>query len=335
MKYGLLNHLHNQAGLINYGDHIQSLAAEQYLPQVDYYVERDRLNAPLEEECNVIMNGWFTYAPQNWPPNSKINPLFLSFHLNERFAGPLLSKPENVEYLKKHSPIGCRDYNTLKRLTEKGIECYYSFCLTTTLDIKYKSEIRNDDILFVDVLYPFDQRMVYKSDPKRILYHLITGRIFTTMNLFKKNRILRSLIPEEVIRKAKKSHQYCSAKLSTKEKFDVARRALKSYASAKCVVTSRIHCALPCLALGTPVLFVYSGLDDDAIHLSRLNGTIDHLNILTTYSKEEINKKFGKVMNVIHPDEIDWNNVPANPTTFKSYSEKLKAKCYEFIASTK
>ena len=35
-----------------------------------------------------------------------------------------------------------------------------------------------------------------------------------------------------------------------------ADRLLDLYAGAKAVVTTRLHCALPCLALGTPVLFV-------------------------------------------------------------------------------
>ncbi len=49
----------------------------------------------------------------------------------------------------------------------------------------------------------------------------------------------------------------------------VAGRLLSIYAHAKCVVTTRLHCAMPSLALGTPILFInravtyqFSGLID-------------------------------------------------------------------------
>ena len=35
-----------------------------------------------------------------------------------------------------------------------------------------------------------------------------------------------------------------------------AQALLNHYQSAACVITSRLHCALPCLALGTPVFVV-------------------------------------------------------------------------------
>ncbi|MEP3822455.1 MAG: hypothetical protein ABJM35_10190, partial [Nonlabens ulvanivorans] len=77
MKYALLKHSHGDAGIVNYGDHIQSLAAKQYLPHVDYYIERDELNAPIPEKVKLILNGWFTYKPENWPPHENIDPLFV------------------------------------------------------------------------------------------------------------------------------------------------------------------------------------------------------------------------------------------------------------------
>ena len=139
MKYALFKHTQNNLGLVNIGDHIQSCAAEQFLPQVDFYVDRDALDAPVKEEAKIIMNGWFTDAPEKWPPNPNLSPLFISFHLQPSSAFVILNKKENVDYLKKHAPIGCRDYSTLQILQDKGIDSYYSFCLTTTLDEKFKS----------------------------------------------------------------------------------------------------------------------------------------------------------------------------------------------------
>ena len=55
------------------------------------------------------------------------------------------------------------------------------------------------------------------------------------------------------------------------------------------------------------------------------------MNILTFQNKEELNSLFGKQMNCYPPDEIDWENPPKNPLTFKKYAESLKKKCKEYI----
>lgn len=331
MKYALLKHSHGDAGIVNFGDHIQSLAAKQFLPKVDYYIERDQLNADVTEKVKLIMNGWFTYKPENWPPHENIIPLFISFHLNPRFSDVIFNNPEAVEYLKKHGPIGCRDFSTLKLMQDHSIDSYFSFCLTSTLDIKYKTQEKSNHIYFVDVLYDFDQRYVYKADPKRILYHTATGRIFKTMNLPKKNKILKAHIPQDIIDQGIVINQFCSNKLSNEEKYQIADETLKKYAKAKLVVTSRIHCALPCLAMGTPVLFLFNGLEDQAGHLSRFKGTVNHLNILTTKPKAEVDALFEADMNVFSPQDIDWNNPPLNPTSNTELSNNLKKRVMDFI----
>lgn len=326
MKYALLEHKHGYAGLTNYGDHIQSLAAKQYLPKVDFYVERDELDNKSYEQAKIIMNGWFTYAPENWPPNENLEPYFISFHLNTN-ADKLLSNKENVEYLKKYAPIGCRDFKTVEVLEKYGIEAYYSFCLTSTLDMKYKSNIHDDKIYFIDPLYMYDQRITYKGAPKRLIYHTLTGKIFDWR---KKKKILESLIPKDIIAQSIERTQFCPQKLSTNDMFNIAEQALSDYSRAKLVVTSRIHCALPCVALGTPVLFILDGLEDPG-HMGRLNGIVDHMNILSAKPQKEINSLFGKNMNVIHPEDIDWNNPPQNPNTHLALAKELKQKCIEFI----
>jgi len=64
VKYGLLTYRTE-----NIGDEIQSIAARQFLPGVDIYVERDSLNNVVsDEKIKLIMNGWFTHKPENWPP---------------------------------------------------------------------------------------------------------------------------------------------------------------------------------------------------------------------------------------------------------------------------
>lgn len=60
----------------NIGDYIQSLAAKQFIPKDKdiTYVHRDYLNN-IDSTSKVIMNGWFTHKPDNWPPSSKTSPI--------------------------------------------------------------------------------------------------------------------------------------------------------------------------------------------------------------------------------------------------------------------
>ena len=331
MKYAVIDNNHSFSNLVNVGDHIQSLAGQQFLPQVDFYVERDRLNDPAYEEAKIILNGWHTYHSENWPPNPKLDPKIISFHINPGLAPAFFSNPKTVAYLKEKGPIGCRDYSTLRLMEEHGIDAYYSFCLTTTLDEKYKTEEKTDKVYLADVFYDYDLRTVYKANPKKLIFHTANGKIFKRLNLPKKKRLLQEHVNSDVLQNAEVIDHIISSKQTSQEKFAIGEEILKKYASAKLVITSRIHAALPCLALGTPVLFLTDGLEKESIHTSRLKGTIDHLNILSTRSKKEIDGIFDNDMNVLHPEDIDWNNPPQNPNTHTALSEKLKETCKAFI----
>ena len=107
MKYGLLTYNENQR-FFNVGDNIQSLAAKQFLPRVDVYVNREKLAEYKGPKLKVIMNGWFTHNIHNWVPSEDIIPLFVSFHINNT-AAPFMLNEKGIVYLKKHQPIGCRD----------------------------------------------------------------------------------------------------------------------------------------------------------------------------------------------------------------------------------
>jgi hypothetical protein len=66
----------------NLGDEIQSLASRQFLPRVDYYVQREQLNrfhTPGQSPTRLIMNGWYCHKPENWPPSPDLLPLKIFF----------------------------------------------------------------------------------------------------------------------------------------------------------------------------------------------------------------------------------------------------------------
>lgn len=332
MKYAIFEHTQNNLGLINIGDHIQTCAAEQFIPNVDFYVERDALNRLDYQKAKIIMNGWFTDAPENWPPNRNLIPLFISFHLQPSSAKIILAKQENIDYLKIHEPIGCRDYKTLELLEASGIKAYFSFCLTTTLDEKYKSDERDNKIYLVDPLYSYNKNILKQVDWYKVIKKVPLKKLYKLKDYFKKSKVkLTDFVPNHIIKESIKISHFFSNKSSNEEQYSIAKGLLNKYSSAKLVITSRIHCALPCLSFGTPVLFVMEGLTDEGLHLSRFRGILDHINILTLQPKKEFEKYFGKSMNIFHPSEIDWNNPPKNPSSYKVKSEELKAKCRAFI----
>ena len=41
---------------------------------------------------------------------------------------------EAQAYLRRHGPVGCRDWNTVFLLLSAGIDAFFSGCLTTTVD---------------------------------------------------------------------------------------------------------------------------------------------------------------------------------------------------------
>lgn len=123
MEYKLLSISKNIDG-VNIGDYTQALASSQFYPIIDGFVERDELSLYDDEDCKVIMNGWYMAQPENWPPSKHINPLFVAFHINSKARDSMLSK-ESIEYLKKYEPIGCRDTYTMDLVKGKGIDAYF------------------------------------------------------------------------------------------------------------------------------------------------------------------------------------------------------------------
>ena len=229
-KYAVLSYRTN-----NLGDDIQSIAAEQFLPQIDLRIDRERLDRRPDgaPDCKIILNGWHTHAPERWPPASFLKPLITSFHINREVfplnvgglnPADVLVRGESIRYIRDHGPIGARDLSTLDLLRQHDVDSHFSGCLTLTLG-SGSAAARGDYVCAVDL-------------PERLL---------SMMRERTRSRL--------VVR----THQCPEGGII--ERGYLARRLLSLYAQAKGVVTTRLHCALPCLALGTPVLFVPSAKD--------------------------------------------------------------------------
>lgn len=204
----------------NLGDEIQTLAVEQYLPRVDSRIDRDSLASfEAEEKHIVIFQGWFSHTPERcFPPSNAIVPVFVGFHLSDsrRTRDNLLVGP-SLTYLKAHAPIGCRDEGTQRLLEGAGVRAYTTHCLTLTFPARNREP-------------QFGKVFIVDGEDLRI------------------PRLLR----QEAVHL---SHE-CSASLDDELKRAAAQRLLDLYRDeADLVVTTRLHCALPCIAMGIPVVF--------------------------------------------------------------------------------
>jgi hypothetical protein len=270
--------------LINIGDYIQSLAALQFLPYncIPYFVDRDSIEFynKTKSKIIIIMNSWNIIEKGNRKVPSNIYPIYLSYHIN------------NIEYidsitlnnLKKNEPIGCRDKFTEKYLQKKGINSYFSSCLTTTLDINFAvNQIeRTNDIIFID---------------------------FRFGEFPEADKFIKSLKAYNFLNIKYKRHMYKS-QYSHLQRFKIAKQLLDQYARAKLVISTRIHGALPCLALKTPIIFVNKKYDIRYPGLYELLNTVG----INSKGKFEINVK------------LNNDNLVVNPTKYLQYANSLKIR---------
>ena len=315
----------------NIGDFIQSVAAKQYFSESDspIFLKRDHLNEYDGEKVKLIMNGWFTHIPENFPPSDKIEPLLVAFHINSSVKDTFLSE-KMISYLKAHEPIGCRDQYTVQLLKERGVQAYFSGCLTLTLGKKYKNPLKTDETIFVDPYIGIDKSIsgIFSAVKTLISKKRVVDEL--CRKIFKKKTIKKIIKTAFFINQYSKfwneelllnstyiTHQYfCD---SDEEFLNEAEKLVKRYASAKLIVTSRIHCALPSTGLGTPVIYIQN-TNENEISFCRLDGLIQLLNVIHHNGRRLINDNNIDVM---------------NPPIRKDYiplAKKLMERCEEFCS---
>tara|TARA_R110002049_G_scaffold2235_1_gene16327 strand:+ start:5097 stop:6092 length:996 start_codon:yes stop_codon:yes gene_type:complete len=320
MRYGLLTYKEGKEKY-NVGDYVQSLAARQFLPRTDQFINREELADYKGEEIKLIMNGWFTHNIHHWVPADAIDPLFVSFHMNNT-AAPFMLSDKGIAYLKMHAPIGCRDKYTVQILKDKGIDAYFTGCLTLTLDnYKVDDALRGDDIYIVDPFYNYPTLDKVLLTPKHFIKSVLNGNIFK-LNKIKKQ--LKKVVDKDVLESANYVTQILpTGKQTDSEKFAYAEECLKKYAKAKLVITSRIHCALPCLAMGTPVIFLNSF--NTFVDTCRFDGIIELFNRIDVADDGSFTNNFGL------KGKINKITLVKNLGLHYKLVESLKEKCSDFI----
>ena len=279
MKYKLLSvskHQGNDVG-VNIGDYVQALASSQFYPSIDGFLDRDEdLKSYDGEDCKIIMNGWYMHNPANWPPSDKIYPLFVAVHVNS-LAKDALMIPESIEYFKKHEPIGCRDYYTEDLLRENGVDAYFSGCVTLTLGKNYHTEETEDRTYIVDPIYngemgfknvmnAMGEFIIHPIDITRLLCRKhftahagnnIFYKLLKTALYYKEyTRVFGRDIVMNSTYVCQENKYYAREFKTEEDRLKEAERLIRLYSKAKLVITTRIHCALPCLGMGTPVIYL-------------------------------------------------------------------------------
>lgn len=301
----------------NLGDDVQRLAAQQYLPRVDVEVDRDAMSAieALPGPVKLIMNGWFmlprhpawlrsventfTRRPlrkpvlraargvrsalgYDWPPPKNVDPLFVSFH-----ADPGFRSNESVEYLKRHAPIGCRDQDTLAWVQGLGVPAYFSGCLTLTLP--RPNVTRSNEVCLVEAVRKEHRR--WSGD---FLRHLPESLRANAVEL---------------------THRTDDMNWTTRA--EAAGKLLQRYAAARLVITSRIHCLLPCLAMGTPVIFV-----NNQKGVQRYGGILD---LVEHHDLDSV---------VNGSARVNWHEPACRRQRIEELAGELREKCLRFVAVT-
>lgn len=354
----------------NIGDYIQSIATRQYIDKVDEYIEQEEANNYYPQDrrkIRLIMNGWFQWRAENWPPSEYIFPLLVSMHISPLKAKELLS-PAGIEFLKKYAPIGCRDLGTKKILDSVGVPTYFSACLTLTLGKKYRiPDDERNGICFVDPYFEIPELRSGKNKKincKLILQWLcyFVFHIHPICKLAKKS-FFREYSPTGFLDRSKSKYRpYYKAAVFYKlysQKFDkkmlldaeyithwldvdmskdtnddllnIAENLVKKYANAKLLVTSRIHAGLPALGLKTPVIFVENErITSDNCDFNtpgRLDGLIDFFRTLEIQSGKFYTND--SVLRTINKFSEDVHF--ENKTEWEQYAKDLDLKCSEFM----
>jgi len=243
----------------NIGDDIQTVAGLSRFASLNInFIDRDSYWLHWSPEpLWLIANGWYTHhitmtnhgvvepseckSYYNFPPiTSSINPIFLGVHLA---TGNALTTQAKI-LLKEHCDlnnclIGARDHWTMKFLADALVPSFFSGCPTLGLGKYFEhGNLPREELIVFNDIPPGCSEIALSKFPD-------LHPVYTT--------------------------QYSKSKGSQRDAIERAECYIKLFARSKLVITSRLHTALPCVALGTPVIFVHSILNHkrykDYLHL--------------------------------------------------------------------
>ena len=246
MKYANIRRLGYKDGInrIGIGDYIQLLAIDNIYDELGFlsdaiYMDlwdiHDYRGEKIVLPINQLLGGepWLD-KNGNFYISEDIIPIFIGISLRRGFFN---YSEKNIEYLRKNEPIGCRDYYTFQQLRKHHIKSYMAGCITMTLSKRKNCNSKEERVFLVDAPKGVEKYIPTKINSQRKIVH----------HTF------------EVDEKNFKDADY--ARNATVELFEEYCR------EASLIVTSRLHCAAPCIAMGIPVIITkqYCGYTFDWI----------------------------------------------------------------------
>ena len=242
---------------------VYSILKKMNVPDKDIvYLDRDCLaDYNGNEYIILLVSGAFGYFPgtrlRMLPFPEKIIPIFLGIScIDEKNMAYF----ENNRYLRDEI-IGCRDMQTLDLFRRYGFKAFFTGCVSLCIEEKCCA---NE--------YSMNDVVISNGVPQGVLKYM--------PNSIREKRII-------VDQQVNMEEQYITANpLDAQEIFDEKARSLfELYKKSSLVITSKMHCALPCLAMKKPVIFVKDSLD------YRFRG---YEKLLNPYTRDMF-------------DKIDWN----------------------------
>ena len=211
----------NRQTSINLGDDLQIVAID-YIYKKMGIEEKDIVRIGLSELTSY--NGEYVILPVSFPLygyregvnitmfSPKIIPVFLGLSI---MSGNI--SDEEVAYLRRFEPIGCRDHYTMDILRKKNILSYVGGCVTALLP--RLDRFKGDKVYIIDV-------------PKRMMKY----------------------IPDDIRKGATYKSQILS---ECSDSYEATKKRLREISeNARLIITTRLHSALPYTALGIPVVLM-------------------------------------------------------------------------------
>ena len=253
----------------NVGDHIQIIAADRLLARLGeepaFRVDRDEGLAlpPTEDGSSVglILNGWFKRGSGGWPPHPNFVPIPIGLHLRPNKSSSLLSD-QSLAFLGRNAPIGSRDNFTAGLLQVRGIDAWKSNCLST----------------------------LFTRRPSR-------PHLQTEIFVVSRDKRLLQVLPFELKGATYINHYTEEGDFAFN--MSVADDLLRHYSDrAALIVTTLLHCALPAIAMGIPVVVFYPH-NTPAGHASDVERFSSLAELVPIHSLDS-------------PSDVDWHPAPVD-----------------------
>ena len=257
-SYGVLSHSLSATNLGDYSDDdMENIVAAQYLPFVNTVI--DRRNAHSVKKVTSFFNGNWKMPGENGFSLETIDPIVLSVSLKNGMEQSWMKK-----LLTAKEPIGCRDAGSEQYLRSKGVQTFLSSSLMLLMNNPSSVSQTRSHIYLVEL--------------KEELVDLLPLQV-----------------QESAIDLRPQIQKYTTLSLASYQV--AAYQLLEILGSAKLVVTENHQLAFTCVAMDTPVIYIYNGNSNST---NSLTHTIDR-HMMT---EEQARKWF---------QNFPWDSIPQNP----------------------